>query len=285
MVQAGLRRKDAISMHSIHAPSSHDLCQDGWPLQNQLLAALPAADRHRWWPHLARVALNHGQVLYEPGSSPVFVYFPSTAAISLMSTTRDGASAELAVVGHEGLVGIAVLMGGSVMFSQAVVQAAGQAYRLRAQMLQAELQRPGPTLNLLLRYTQALMVHIAQTALCNRFHSIDQQLCRRLLLGLDRSQSDELAMTQEAAAGLLGVRREGVTAAALKLQRAGVIRYRRGQICVLDRARLEQRACECYASARNEQDRLLPRQQQLPSPSPLPQAPPRSWPDALCLAT
>lgn len=227
-------------------------------MRNELLAALPAADRQRWLPQLQSVDLRSGQVLYDAGSSPTFVYFPSTAVISLMSLTRDGASAELAVVGQEGMAGIAVLMGGGVMFSRAVVQASGQAYRLHAQTLQAELERPGPGLSVLLRYMQALMAHVAQTALCNRYHSIDQQLCRRLLLGLDRSESDELAMTQEGAANLLGVRREGVTAAALKLQQAGVIRYHRGQISVLDRQRLEHRACECYAKATKEHRRLLP---------------------------
>jgi CRP-like cAMP-binding protein len=261
-------------------------------MHNQLLAAMPGADRPRWQPQLERVSLSAGQVLHEPGSTPAFVYFPSTAVISLMTMTRDGASAELAVVGHEGMVGVAVLMGGSAMFSQAVVQAAGQAYRLSALTLKAELQRPGPGLNTLLRYTQALMAHVAQTALCNRYHSIDQQLCRRLLLGLDRSQTDELAMTQEGVANLLGVRREGVTAAALKLQQAGVIRYRRGQICVLDRARLEQRACECYASAKKEHERLLPRlplpmlpvMPVLPPASRAPRAPQRPWPGGLSLA-
>jgi CRP-like cAMP-binding protein len=163
------------------------------------------------------------------------------------------------------------------------VQASGQAYRLRAQVLQAELQRPGPTLSLLLRYSLALMANVAQSALCNRYHSIDQQLSRRLLLGLDRSDSAELAMTQEGVANLLGVRREGVTAAALKLQQAGVIRYRRGQIFVLDREKLEQRACECYGSARKEHERLLPRVQLLPAS--VPRAPRRAWDGALSLAT
>jgi CRP-like cAMP-binding protein len=227
-------------------------------MRNELLAALPASDRQRWLPQLQCVDLRNAQVLYEGGSRPEFVYFPITAVISLMSLTRDGASSELAVVGHEGMAGIAVLMGGGVMFSQAVVQAPGQAYRLRAATLQAEIQRPGPGLNMLLRYMQAVMAHVAQGALCNRYHSIDQQLCRRLLLGLDRSQSNDLEMTQEGAAYLLGVRREGVTAAALKLQRAGVIDYHRGRIRVLDRHGLEHRACECYAKATSEHRRLLP---------------------------
>jgi CRP-like cAMP-binding protein len=213
--------------------------------------------------------------LFESGSTPAFVHFPTTAVVSLMSMTRDGASAELAVVGREGVVGIALFMGGNAMPSQAVVQASGHAFRLRAQALQCELQCAGPLRGMLLRYTQSMIAHVAQTALCNRYHSIDQQLCRRLLLGLDRSATDELAMTQEGAAGLLGVRREGVTAAALKLQHAGVIRYRRGHICVLDRARLEQRACECYAAAKKEYDRLLPmppRSRPLHGPGLLPMA-------------
>lgn len=239
-------------------------------MRNELLAALPAADMQRWMPHLQYVDLRSGQVLYEAASRPEFVYFPLSAVVSLMSLTRDGASAELAVVGQEGMAGIAVLMGGGVMFSQAVVQAAGAAYRLPAPMLQAELKRPGPGLNMLLRYMQAVMAHVAQSALCNRYHSIDQQLCRRLLLGLDRSQSNDLAMTQEGAAYLLGVRREGVTAAALKLQRAGVIDYHRGAICVLDRPALEHRSCECYAKATSEHRRLLPA---LPARRPVPQRP------------
>jgi CRP-like cAMP-binding protein len=226
--------------------------------RNQLLGAMPDAELRRWLPHLELVHLRAGQVLSESGSAPVFVYFPTPAVVSLISTTRDGASAELAVVGHDGVVGIALFMGGNAMPCQALVHACGQAFRLRANLLKAELQRAGPVLGMLLRYTQAMIAHVAQTALCNRYHSIDQQLCRRLLLGLDRSATDELAMTHEGVANLLGVRREGVTAAALKLQRAGVIRYRRGHIRVLDRARLEQRACECYASAKKEHDRLLP---------------------------
>ena len=228
------------------------------PGDNQLLGSMPVSELQRWLPHLEPVCLHAGQVLVESGSMPAFVHFPTTAVVSLMSMTRDGASAELAVVGREGVVGIALFMGGNAMPSQALVQVSGRAFRLRAQALQSELQCAGPLLGMLLRYTQAMIAHVAQTALCNRYHSIDQQLCRRLLLGLDRSATDELAMTQEGAAGLLGVRREGVTAAALKLQHAGVIRYRRGHICVLDRARLEQRACECYAAAKKEYERLLP---------------------------
>lgn len=227
------------------------------PRRNQLLDALPADERQRWWPHLQPVQLHAGQVLCEAGDRPRFVHFPTTAVVSLMSMTRDGGSAELALVGHDGVVGIAVFMGGDAMPSQAVVRSAGQAYRVPTAALKSLLADAGPSLGMLLRYTQALIAHVAQTALCNRYHSIDQQLSRRLLLGLDRAASDALDMTQEEAAGLLGVRREGVTAAALSLQRAGVIRYHRGRIQVLDRARLEQRACECYGAANREHARLL----------------------------
>lgn len=259
-------------------------------VKNHLLAALPPADYRRWAPHLESVELRAGQVLYEPGSAAAFVYFPSAAVISLTSMTLDGASVELAVVGAEGMAGVAVWMGSSTMFSQAVVQSAGHAYRLRAPTLRGELQPSGAVLSLLLQYTQALMAHMAQTALCNRYHTIDQQLSKRLLLGLDRSPADELAMTQEGVANLLGVRREGVTAAALKLQHAGVIRYQRGHIVVLDRERLEKCACECYACAKNEHQRLLP---SLPvdealGSRPLPHAGPisvrRSWRAGLPLA-
>jgi CRP-like cAMP-binding protein len=227
-------------------------------VQNQLLAALPQADYQRWAPHLESVELRAGQVLHEPGSTAAFVYFPSSAVISLTSMTLSGASVELAVVGAEGMAGVAVWMGSSTMFSQAVVQSAGHAYRLRAPALRGELQPSGAVLALLLQYTQVLMAQVAQTALCNRYHTIDQQLSKRLLLGLDRSPADELSMTQESVANLLGVRREGVTAAALKLQHAGVIRYQRGRIVVLDRNRLEKCACECYSSAKREHQRLLP---------------------------
>jgi CRP-like cAMP-binding protein len=268
--------------HAIHGRSLiHTTVHGAEPQRNRLLGALPDAQRQGWFAQLEPVQLHAGQVLFEAGSTPAFVYFPTTAVVSLMSMTRDGASAELAVVGHEGVVGIALFMGGNAMPNRAVVQASGQALRLRAPALAAGLQRGGPVLAMLLRYTQALIAHVAQTALCNRFHSIDQQLCRRLLLGLDRSDSHELAMTQEGVAGLLGVRREGVTAAALKLQHAGAIRYQRGHIRVLDRAQLEHGACECYASARNEYERLLPR----PLPQPLPpRAPAPQWAGALSMA-
>ena len=234
------------------------------PRQNQLLAALEEAEWDRWQLLLEPVDLSVGQVLCEPGNSPEHVVFPTTAIISLLYTTCDGASAEIAVVGNDGVVGISLFMGGNATPSQTVVQSAGQAYRLRAQTMRAEVYRGGAVLNMLLRYTQALIAQVAQTAVCNRYHSIDQQLSRRLLMGLDRLPSDELVMTQEGAAGLLGVRREGVTAAALKLQQAGVIRYSRGHIEVLDRRRLEKSTCECYAVAKKEHDRLLSVPRSLP---------------------
>jgi len=234
------------------------------PRQNQLLAALTDVQRDRWQRQLEPVDLVAGQVLCESGSTPTHVVFPTTAIVSLLYMTRDGASAEFAVVGNDGVVGISLIMGGNATPSRAVVQSAGQGYRLCAHIVKAEVRRAGPVLSVLLRYTQALIAQVAQTALCNRFHTIDQQLSRRLLLGLDRCASDDLAMTHELVANLLGVRREGVTGAALRLQQAGVIRYSRGHIAVLDRLRLEQRSCECYAVARKEYERLLPVSMPLP---------------------
>lgn len=228
------------------------------PRENQLLALLPDAEWKRWLPQLELVDLPVGQVLCDAGRTPAYVYFPSTAIVSLLYLTLDGGSAEIAVVGNDGVVGVSVFMGGSATPSQAVVQNAGQAYRLRAQTVKDEVDCGGPVLKILLRYTQAMIAQVAQTAVCNRYHSIDQQLCRRLLLGLDRLPTEALAMTQELLASLLGVRREGITAAALKLQLAGVIRYSRGHINVLDRPRLEHRACECYGVAKKEYFRLLP---------------------------
>lgn len=210
--------------------------------QNQLLASLPDADLARWAADLVPVHLSLGQVLCESGSSAAFVYFPTTAIVSLLYLTQDGASTEIAVVGRDGLVGISVFMGGNGTPSRSVVQSAGLALRLPAHLIKQEVGRAGPLQAMLLRYTQTLMAQVAQTAACNRYHSIDQLLCRRLLMGLDRQASDALLMTQELLANLLGVRREGVTAAALKLSQAGLISYRRGRIDVLDRARLEQRA-------------------------------------------
>jgi CRP-like cAMP-binding protein len=234
------------------------LSQKSDPNQNQLIAALPFVCLRRWRASLQLVELERGQVLCETGTTPEWVYFPTTAIVSLLYLTRDGESAEIAVVGNDGVVGISMLMGAEASSSQAVVQSAGQALRLPLHMLKAEIVHGGPVLDLLLRYTQGVIAQVAQTAVCNRLHSIDQQLCRRLLLGLDRVTSNELEMTQELASNLLGVRREGITAAALKLQHAGVIRYSRGHIVVLDRQRLERRACECYAVAKREFHRLLP---------------------------
>ena len=208
--------------------------------QNQLLAALPSAQLEQWLTQLEPVELSLGQVLCESGSSSEYVYFPTTAIVSLLYLTLEGDSTEIAVVGRDGVVGISHFMGGNATPSRSVVQSAGRAYRLRAQTLKNALGHAGPVLTLLLRYTQALMTQVAQTATCNRHHSIDQLLRRRLLLGLDRLPSQALVMTQELLANLLGVRREGITAAALKLQQAGVIRYSRGHISVLDRMRLEQ---------------------------------------------
>ena len=225
---------------------------------NRLLAALPDADRAQWQPYLEAVDLRAGQVLSESGATSAHAYFPTTAIVSLLYRTEDGAAAEIAVVGNDGVVGMSLFMGGAATPGQAVVQSAGLAYRMNARAVRDAVQRSGPALTTMLRYAQALIAQVAQTAVCNRYHSIDQQFARRLLVGLDRSASDELVMTQEGVAQLLGVRREGVTAAALRLQEAGVIRYRRGHIAVLDRPRLEQQACECYGVARREYDRLLP---------------------------
>jgi CRP-like cAMP-binding protein len=245
---------EQCSKSPVHTPPR----QPSDPRQNQLLAALTDAEWERWRQHLELADLAVGHVVCEAGSKPAHVLFPTTAVVSLLYRTQDGGSSEFAVVGNDGVVGISLFMGGNATSSHAVVQSAGQGYRLRAQALMSEIERAGPVLNMLLRYTQAMIAQVGQTALCNRYHTIEQQLCRRLLLGLDRTSSDELAMTQELAASLLGVRREGVTAAALKLQQAGVIRYRRGRIAVLDRRRLEQRTCECYAAAKKEYERLLP---------------------------
>jgi CRP-like cAMP-binding protein len=228
------------------------------PQQNHLLAALPASDYERLAPHLELISLKLGEVLYEPGVRLRYVYFPTTSIVSLLYVMEDGASAEIAIVGNEGILGISLFMGGETTPSRAVVQSAGYGYRLKAQLLKDEFQRFGPMLHLLLRYTQALITQMAQTAVCNRHHSVDQQLCRWLLLSLDRLASNELSMTQELIANMLGVRREGVTEAAGKLQEAGLISYRRGRITVLDRPGLEARSCECYEVVKKELDRLLP---------------------------
>jgi len=226
--------------------------------QNQLLASLPDEEWDRWSPLLERTELPLGAVLYEPGVTLSYVYFPTTSIVSLLYVMANGASAEIAVVGNEGIVGISLFMGGESTPSRAVVQSAGSGCRLDADVMKAEFERGGPVLHLMLRYTQALITQMAQTAACNRHHSLDQQLCRWLLLSMDRLQGNELVMTQELIANMLGVRREGVTEGALKLQKAGLIRYSRGHITVLDRAGLEERACECYAVVKREYDRLLP---------------------------
>jgi CRP-like cAMP-binding protein len=229
------------------------------PLANKLLAALPESEWRRWQPLLEPVELPLGRVLYESGAVLSHVYFPTTAIVSLLYVMENGSSAEIAVAGNEGLVGVSLFMGGESTTSRAVVQSAGQGYRLRAAVLKEEFSRAGPVLHLLLRYTQALITQMAQTAVCNRHHQLDQQLCRWLLLSLDRLDSNELVMTQELIANMLGVRREGVTEAALKLQEAGLIRYARGHITALDRPGLEARSCECYAVVKKEYDRLLPK--------------------------
>lgn len=228
------------------------------PRQNRLLAALPEAEWTRWAPHLEPVDMPLGKVLYESGSRLGHVYFPTTSIVSLLYVMEDGASAEIAVVGNEGIVGISLFMGGESTPSRALVQSAGQGFRLKADLMLQEFNRAGPALHLLLRYTQALITQMSQTAVCNRHHSLDKQLCRWLLLSLDRLPSDELVMTQELIANMLGVRREGVTEAAGHLQHDGLIRYQRGHITVLDRAGLEKRTCECYAVVKREYDRLLP---------------------------
>jgi len=228
------------------------------PMKNHLLGALPLADLQRWLPLLEAVEMPLGHVLYESGRTLSHVYFPTTAIVSLLYVMENGASAEIAVVGHEGIVGISLFMGGESTPSRAVVQSAGQGLRLKAHLIKQEFEQAGPAMHLLLRYTQALITQMAQTAVCNRHHSLDQQLCRWLLLSLDRLQGSELVMTQELIANMLGVRREGVTEGALRLQKLGLIRYSRGHITVLDRPGLERRTCECYAVVKKEYDRLLP---------------------------
>jgi len=227
------------------------------PSQNQLLAALPTAEFETLVAHLERVQLPLGEMLYEPGGQLKHAYFPTTAIVSLHYIMESGASSESAGVGNEGVVGVSLFMGGNTTSSSAVVQTAGHAYRMESRKLLQEFSRAGLFQRLLLRYTQALMTQMAQTAVCNRHHSVEQQLCRWLLLTLDRSTSNELVMTQELIANMLGVRREGITEAAGKLQHAGLISYRRGHIAVLDRAGLETRVCECYAVVKTELDRLL----------------------------
>jgi CRP-like cAMP-binding protein len=228
------------------------------PKHNRLLAALPEKEWSLWLPNLEPIELPLGTVIDESGGKLTHVYFPTTAIVSLLYVMENGSSAEIAGVGHEGIVGISLFMGGETTPSRAVVQSAGLGYRLRASLVMEEFNKAGPVLHLLLRYTQALITQMAQTAVCNRHHALDQQLCRWLLLSLDRLRTNELVMTQELIANMLGVRREGVTEAAGRLDKAGLIRYQRGRITVLDRPALEQRTCECYAVVKKEYDRLLP---------------------------
>jgi CRP-like cAMP-binding protein len=241
----------SIAPSGCAAPATSD------PHQNHLLDALPSADYARVAAHLELLPMKLGDVLYESGAHLRYVYFPTTSIISLLYVMEDGASAEIAIVGNEGMLGISLFMGGDTTPSRAVVQSAGHAFRLKADLLKAEFARFGPTMNLLLRYTQALITQMSQTAVCNRHHSVDKQLCRWLLLSLDRLQSNDLTMTQELIANMLGVRREGVTEAAGRLQKAGLIHYQRGRITIVDRAGLEARTCECYKVVKTEYDRLL----------------------------
>ncbi|MGZ5786661.1 MAG: Crp/Fnr family transcriptional regulator [Ramlibacter sp.] len=235
----------------MHSPPVHSTTQ------NHILAAFPTAEYERLAPHLELVAMPLGQVLCESGAQLNYVYFPTTAIISMLYVLEDGASAEIAVVGNEGILGISIFMGGETTPSRAVVRSAGFGYRLKADLLRQEFNRAGPVLRLLLRYTQALITQMTQTAVCNRHHTVEQQLCRVLLLTLDRLSSNSVTMTQELIANMLGVRREGVTEAAGNLQRAGLISYRRGHIEVLDRPGLEKAVCECYSVVKREFDRLL----------------------------
>ncbi|MBI4290219.1 MAG: Crp/Fnr family transcriptional regulator [Betaproteobacteria bacterium] len=228
------------------------------PMQNRLLAALPAEDYARLLPDLELIPMPLGWALYESGGQLGFLYFPTTSIVSLLYVMESGASAEIAITGNEGLVGISLFMGGETTPSRAVVQSAGNAFRLKSSVLKREFARGGNLQHLALRFTQALITQMAQTAVCNRLHALDQQLCRWLLLSLDRLSGNELSMTQELIANMLGVRREGVTEAAGKLQAEGLIRYSRGKITVLDRAKLERHVCECYAVVKKEFDRLLP---------------------------
>jgi CRP-like cAMP-binding protein len=228
------------------------------PRQNQLLAALHPAERARIFPNLQLVPMSLGKVVYEPSDVLRHVYFPTDSIVSLLYMMQNGSSAEISLVGNDGLIGVALFMGGESTPSRAVVQSAGSAYRLTAKRLKAEFNEFGQLHHLLLRYTQSLITQMAQTAVCNRLHSVDQQLCRWLLLSLDRLPTNRLSMTQELMANMLGVRREGITIAAAKLQKLGVIRYSRGNVAILDRPRLEKLCCECYAVLKRETDRLRP---------------------------
>lgn len=252
-----VHRGRSTAFHHLSPPGNALNLPDN-PHQNQLLERMPEADWLRWLLQLERVDLPLGKVLCESGAPISHVCFPTSAIVSLVYVLESGSSAEVAVVGFEGVVGVSTFMTGGSMPSRAVVQSAGQGYRLRAEVMRAECERSGPVLRLMMRYTQALMAQMSQTAVCNRHHSLDQQLCRWLLRSLDRLRGNDLVMTQELIANMLGVRREGVTEAALKLQAAGLIRYARGHIAVLDRPGLEQRTCECYQVVKTEYDRLLP---------------------------
>ena len=238
--------KQQLAMSTPHTPN-----------ENHLLAALPTAEFARLSPHLELVPMLLGEFLYESGGQLQHVYFPTTAIVSLHYVMENGASAEVAGGGNEGILGISLFMGGNTTPNSAVVQTAGYGYRLKAQLMMQEFNRAGLMMRLLLRYTQALMTQMSQTAVCNRYHSVEQQLCRLLLLTLDRMSSNELVMTQELVSSMLGVRREGITEAAGKLQHAGFIRYRRGHITVIDRSGLEARVCECYDVVKKEFNRLL----------------------------
>ena len=235
------------------------------PQQNHLLAALPQPERERLFPYLKLVTLPLGRVLYESGDLLRHLYFPTDSIVSLLFVLKEGASAEIAVVGNDGVIGVALFMGGETTTNRAIVQSGGWAYQLPGARLKDQLARHGELLHVLLRYTQALITQMSQTAVCNRHHSVDQQLCRWLLLSLDRLPSTQLTLTRELVAGMLGMRREGVTEAAGKLQKLGVIRYHRGQITVLDRPQLQQLSCECYAALKKETDRLLPHQSLRPA--------------------
>ncbi len=248
--RAAVRNLDTKPFHS-PAPAPD-------PNQNRLLAALPAAEFERLNAHLKLTEMRLGEALYEPGVEMKHVYFPATCIVSLHYVTESGASAETAGVGNEGVVGVSLFMGGDTTPGSAVIQTAGSAYRLESRLLMQEFSRTGPLRGMLLRYTQALITQMAQTAVCNRHHAVEQQLCRWLLLTLDRLPSPELVMTQELVASVLGVRRESITDAAGTLQQLGFISYRRGHISILDRVGLEQRSCECYGVVRKEMNRLLP---------------------------
>jgi CRP-like cAMP-binding protein len=227
------------------------------PLQNHILESLPGAVRERLFPHLALVAMPRGGVVYESGAPLRHIYFPTDCVISLLYVLENGDSAEISVVGNEGAVGLSLFIGGETTTSRAIVHSGGWAYRLTGRKLKTEFERHGDMLHIFLRYSQSLLMQMAQTAVCNRHHSVDQQLCRWLLLSLDRLPSNKLTVTQELISNMLGVRREGVTAAAGKLQKLGVIKYVRGHITVLDRPRLEKLSCECYAIVKQETDRVL----------------------------